>query len=944
MAGNPSMTVVIGADNSEFLKKINQTQRALKKGLGEEALGASEGALGSIAALAAGLGVLGIASVKMASDFKANQKAFGVLLGDAQNAEQFLANLAKFAAETPFELTGLMEASKKLIAFKFDVQDIIPIMAAVGDTASLLGSGQDGINGMVTALGQMQAKGKVSAEEMMQFAERGVNAWKYLADSMGVSTAEAMEKVSSGSVSAQKGIEAIVKGMQKDFKGGMESLSQEIPGILSTIKDNASAVAKQMGDQIIAALDLKARLQTVANYLTSFADYVKNNGINQALKNMIPKEVSLAAFVLAGALLGAAVPAMVVFATSAWAALIPLLPFIVKGAALAAVAWVIWQAWQPLGDLFSNAWTTALAWTQQKWAEIKVAVFSGVKYVLEAVQPLLSLFGGGLQNTIAGWMNCLADNIAAAGQEAQNAQVQAEQAATSTAAALSAVGNSLKDGAGAIVESVSGINREFTGLHGKAQDMGAAMQGAGSAGGNALDKLATKAQQVSDAIANDWVQTTKTQLEQLDIWLSEQETALSETKDANENYERDKQRLAETYSEKRRKLLLEEKKTVLDLQRSMADLAQKFSDQKVSFTFQGSKAHNFDIAKDAREQMQDMERNFIDLAIKWETLTKKEKDVMRQAMKENGILFVETEEGKISFAQESANRRFEIERQAAEKVAAYIRAGQALQDDLDAARKEGDLTRYAALLSSESALFSQDLAARQEMIDVYYALWTESHRTAMSYMAEGIKGLYSGMTTFFSDVLSGNKTISQAFQDLGKSVLQMIAQMAAKWIASRIMMATFGKSMQAGELASAAAIGAGVAAAWAPAAAMVSLATLGANAGPAMAGMSATAGVAMGLAGIPALASGGITTGPTLAQIGEGHRQEAVLPLDRKLFERLGLSNNSEEQVQGDSYHITVQAWDGPSVDRWLDANGHRLVKAVKRQARAFNVAAEVGG
>ena len=88
-------------------------------------------------------------------------------------------------------------------------------------------------------------------------------------------------------------------------------------------------------------------------------------------------------------------------------------------------------------------------------------------------------------------MNCLADNIAAAGQEAQNAQVQAEQAATSTAAALSAVGNSLKDGAGAIVESVSGINREFTGLHGKAQDMGAAMQGVGSAGGNALDKLAT---------------------------------------------------------------------------------------------------------------------------------------------------------------------------------------------------------------------------------------------------------------------------------------------------------------------------------------------------------------------------------------------------------------------------------------------------------------------
>lgn len=500
--GNPSMTIIIGADNSEFLKKINQAQRALKRGLGEEALGSSRGTLGILSGLAAGLGVLGVASVKMASDFQASKKAFGVLLGDAQKAEQLLGDLAKFATETPFELPGLMDASQKLLAFKFSAQDIIPIMAAIGDTASLLGTGHEGIDGMVTALGQMQAKGKVSAEEMKQFAERGVNAWQYLAESMGVSTAEAMDKVSRGTVSAKQGIEAIVKGMQKDFKGGMEGLSQEIPGILSTITDNAGAVSREMGDKIIDALDLKNRLQGVADYLTQFADYVKNNGINKALQDMIPKEVSLAAFILAGALLGAAVPAMVAFAISVWAALVPLLPFIAAGAALAA-AWVIWQAWEPLGDLFANVWTAALSWTQQKWAGIKVAVFSGVQYVLQALQPLLSLFGGRLQSAVSGWIGELAGEIAAAAQEAQSAESQTSQAAANAGAALSSIGSKLRQRAADIAESVGGVTREFTGLHGSAQETGGVIKGTGKAGVRALERLAEKAKHVSEAIQND---------------------------------------------------------------------------------------------------------------------------------------------------------------------------------------------------------------------------------------------------------------------------------------------------------------------------------------------------------------------------------------------------------------------------------------------------------
>ena len=335
------MTIFIGGDNSDFLKKWESTKRALRKGLGSEAMAMSQSIVTGFAAAAAAMGALGIASIKMAGDMQANKRAFATLLGDSRQAEQFLGDLARFAAQTPFELPGLVAASKKLLAYGFAAKDIIPIMAAIGDAAAMLGIGQEGIDRLTLAIGQMQAKGKVSGEEMRQLAEAGVPAWKFLADAIGKDIPTAMKLAESGAISSTTGINAILTGMQSRFKGGMEGLSQEISGLFSTIKDNVSAVMREIGDKLIEAFDLKARMKALADTLDEFAGYVKNNGLQAALRDLIPKELSLAIFAVAGALVGAAIPALISFGIALWTALAPLLPFIAAGAALGAVAWVI---------------------------------------------------------------------------------------------------------------------------------------------------------------------------------------------------------------------------------------------------------------------------------------------------------------------------------------------------------------------------------------------------------------------------------------------------------------------------------------------------------------------------------------------------------------------------------------------------------------------------
>lgn len=142
------MTIFIGGDNSDFLKKWESTKRALRKGLGSEAMAMSQSIVTGFAAAAAAMGALGIASIKMAGDMQANKRAFATLLGDSRQAEQFLGDLARFAAQTPFELPGLVAASKKLLAYGFAAKDIIPMMAAIGDAAAMLGMGQEGIDRM----------------------------------------------------------------------------------------------------------------------------------------------------------------------------------------------------------------------------------------------------------------------------------------------------------------------------------------------------------------------------------------------------------------------------------------------------------------------------------------------------------------------------------------------------------------------------------------------------------------------------------------------------------------------------------------------------------------------------------------------------------------------------------------------------------------------------
>lgn len=194
---------------------------------------------------------LATAALDLGSKFSLAEVSFTKLLGTGQEAKQFLDELKGFAAATPFEFPDLLQAAQRMKAMGFEATAVIPMLRAIGDQVASMGGSSEQIDRITRALGQMQAKGKVSAEEMMQLAEANVNGWQMVADKLGISIPEAMDRSKRGVLSAAEAIPAILEGMAAQTQGQMENMSKTVTGQFSNMKDRITFIVADVGKALL---------------------------------------------------------------------------------------------------------------------------------------------------------------------------------------------------------------------------------------------------------------------------------------------------------------------------------------------------------------------------------------------------------------------------------------------------------------------------------------------------------------------------------------------------------------------------------------------------------------------------------------------------------------------------------------------------------------------
>jgi tape measure domain-containing protein len=168
--------------------------------------------------------------------------AFEKMLGSAAAAKSFMQDLQDLSATTPFSYESAQKAAQNLLNVGWAADKVIPTLRTVIDAASLRGASPDVIDGIVLALGQIANKGKVSAEELNQLADRGIPAYQILRKELNLS-AKQMQNMGKAGISSQIAIDALLRGIDKYAGGTSAKVARTTGGLVSSIKDNLLLVS-----------------------------------------------------------------------------------------------------------------------------------------------------------------------------------------------------------------------------------------------------------------------------------------------------------------------------------------------------------------------------------------------------------------------------------------------------------------------------------------------------------------------------------------------------------------------------------------------------------------------------------------------------------------------------------------------------------------------------
>lgn len=236
-------------DNAGFQRGLGEAQSAVS---GFSSLVRPQMMMVAASVAGAALAVKGIstafrearAAVGEAANRETMETAFVPLLGSAKAARERMAELADFAAHTPFQLPGIAAASRTLESLTDGALSTGDGLRLVGDAASAQNTP---IEEMAVTIGRLYSgldSGRPVGEAMQRLQE------------LGAISPDVRAKLEKLQAEGKKGSEVWQVAAEElaRFSGGMELQSQTWNGKISTLSDNWAQVRAEFSKPIMDAL------------------------------------------------------------------------------------------------------------------------------------------------------------------------------------------------------------------------------------------------------------------------------------------------------------------------------------------------------------------------------------------------------------------------------------------------------------------------------------------------------------------------------------------------------------------------------------------------------------------------------------------------------------------------------------------------------------------
>lgn len=262
----------LNAALTEIKQEMGKTKEAVGGMAGKFAVAftAIQAGIAAVKSAFSSLGEISSAAAAM----EQTSLAFTVMMGDAAAAAEYVAQLKKYAAETPFEFGDISDAGKTLLSMGTAVEKSVTVIRKLGDIASVSGKP---LKELAFLYAKVQNSG-LSNEVAESLEMQGVPIRKLIAEMRGIS----FEDVFKGISKRRFNLSDLDAALDKLTGAGglLENMtlrqSQTFSGMLSTLIDGFNALAVELGTPINAAMmpvmqELTAYLESITPQVQEFA-------------------------------------------------------------------------------------------------------------------------------------------------------------------------------------------------------------------------------------------------------------------------------------------------------------------------------------------------------------------------------------------------------------------------------------------------------------------------------------------------------------------------------------------------------------------------------------------------------------------------------------------------------------------------------------------------
>ena len=383
------LNLKLGIDVSDLDKELGKVERSMSR------FGGKMQNIGTTLTQSLTLPIIGLgaASLKSFADIEKLQNGLIAIMGSSTDAAVEMERLRKVAENPGLALPEVVKASASLQSVGMNADAARETITQFGNAVARAGGGAEQFDGVVLALSQISAVGKVTQEDLNQIKERLPEFARVMKEEFGVVTAEGIRELG---ISSEEFIKRSVGAL-----GNLERANGGLANTFDNLKDNVGASLAELGKAINETLNLEAVVATLSAGLQRLVDGFKS--LNPETQGFIVKAGLLVAalgpaiFIVGklittfGAMIGTTRLIMQTFEklkgviVSAFTTIFKnpaILGVTLAIAAVGAIALYVYDNWKAFSDRFTNI-----------WINIKNSANKGVADFMMAIDKLQKAMG-----------------------------------------------------------------------------------------------------------------------------------------------------------------------------------------------------------------------------------------------------------------------------------------------------------------------------------------------------------------------------------------------------------------------------------------------------------------------------------------------------------------------------------------------------------------------